>query len=61
MARLLAYPEAHEVAPWGRKPTCTWMECVRCVARVRLRLKRKGVKLGPWTSDRAREGHGWPG
>ena len=54
MDRLMAHPEATQVAPWGRKPTCTCMACSKCVDRVRLRLKRKGIVPGTWTSDRAR-------
>ena len=54
MDRLLRHPEATQVAPWGRRPTCTCMACSKCIARVRLRLKRKGITPGIWTSDRAR-------
>jgi hypothetical protein len=52
--RLLSYPEAHAIAPGGRKPTCTCMACHKCARRLWFRLARKGIRLGPWTSDRAR-------
>jgi hypothetical protein len=52
--RLLSYPEAHAVAPGGRKPTCECMSCNKCARRLWFRLARKGIKLGPWTSQRAR-------
>jgi hypothetical protein len=54
MERLMRPPEATQAAPWGRKPTCVCMSCPKCIARVRLRLRRRGIVPGVWTSDRAR-------
>jgi hypothetical protein len=53
MERLMRPPEATQAAPWGRKPTCVCMSCPKCIARVRLRLRRRGIVPGVWTSDRA--------
>lgn len=38
----------------GSAPTCTCNNCLKCAERLRRRLLRRGIRVGRWSSSRAR-------